>query len=233
MKHCRATTKTFTKDELLRCIQRTSADSPVFYATGYDNMLQFVNKKENVRKIALFINENKSAPKLIYVIFNPKMKRYYIEKMTTRDMGAESVYMNNKKEHLVDIVRFLNKTVSLEDAEDCQICFDALPQKYSETMFNLLTYTCERCFNSTCVSCYIKSQHALASANNSYGYTCPFCKLSKVVKNTENIFVLNQKDYVIERDEYNKKMMEIDAVSKETEDESEVRACFQRWLKSL
>lgn len=43
------TTKTFTKDELLRCMQHTNADCPVFYATGYDNMLQFVNKKENVR----------------------------------------------------------------------------------------------------------------------------------------------------------------------------------------
>ena len=235
MKHRRATTttKTFAKDELLQCIQHTNADSPVFYATGYDNMLQFVSKKENLCKIASFLNENRSAPKLIFVIFNPKMKRYYIEKMGMRDMVAESVYMNNKNDHLVDIVRFLNKTVSLEDAKDCQICFDSLPQKYSETMFNLLTYTCERCFNSTCVSCYIKSQHAIASANNRYGYTCPFCKLSKSVCNTESIYILNRKDCVIERDEYNKKMMEIDAVSKETEDESEVRACFQEWLMSI
>lgn len=121
------------------------------------------------------------------------MKRYYIKKMSTRDMAAESVYMNNKKEHLVDVVRFLNKTSTLDDAGDCQICFDALPQKYSETMFNLLTYTCERCFNSTCVSCYIKSQHVIR--NKQYGYTCPFCKLSKSVKEHREHFRLESEGF--------------------------------------
>lgn len=222
---------TFTKDELLLCIKKHK-DYPVFYATGYDNMIQFINNKNtrkpgNLENIQKFMNDNRVSTNVIYVIFNPKMKRYYIEKMSIKDFNAESVYIDNKKEHLLDVVRFLNKTTKIDDVEDCQICFDKLPHKYSESIFNMLTYTCERCFNTTCVSCYIKLQ----SENSEH--TCPFCKLKKKVKGKEHIYLLNREDCVIERKVYNEKLLEIDAVNKETEDESVVKDILYNWFMSL
>lgn len=229
---------TFTKDELLLCIKKHK-DYPVFYATGYDNMIQFINNKNtrkpgNIENIQKFINDNRVSTNVIYVIFNPKMKRYYIEKMSMKDFNAESVYMNNKKEHLLDVVRFLNKTTKIDDVKDCQICFDKLPHKYSESIFNLLTYTCERCFNTTCVSCYIKLQSEKKVGGQSvYEHICPFCKMNKRVNKKECIYVLNKKDCVIERDVYNTKVLEMDAISKETEDESVVKEILYNWFMSL
>lgn len=199
---------TFTKDELFLCIKKHN-DCPVFYSSGYDTLIDLMSKKTNIIPILRFLYDNKEAIDIIYVIFNPKTKLYFIEIMHMKNYISEWVQISNVKENLLDIVRFLNKTEKLEDTNDCQICFDELPHKYSESIFNILTVTCVRCFNTICEKCHITLQC------DKYEYTCPFCKMTNKIDKTVKVLSLNEPYRLIDLKVYNKKILEMDAKSKE------------------
>lgn len=142
------------------------------------------------------------------MFFNPKIKLYYIEIVQTKSLISEWVQVHNTKEHLFDVVRFLNKTTKLEDVNDCQICFDELPHKYSESIFNMLTVTCVRCFNTICEKCHIKLQGEKCE------YTCPFCKKTNKTGKNVKIQLFNEPDCLIDIKVYNEMILEMDTMSK-------------------
>jgi hypothetical protein len=199
---------TFTRNELFLCINKHKAGCPMFYASGYDNLIDFMNKQTNKSIIIKFLYDNREAINIIFVFFNPNTKLYYIETVETKSLISEWVQVHNTKEHLFDVVRFFNKTTKLEDVNDCQICFDELPHKYSESIFNMLTVTCTRCFNTICEKCHIKLQSEKCE------YTCPFCKKTNKIGKNVKIQLFNKPDCLIDIKVYNEIILEMDTMSK-------------------
>ena len=207
----------FTKDDLLHTIMKHTK-APLFYVSGYDGMREYCSSRDNLDRIAEFIRkngivQNEKEFDIIFVCFNTSLKRYYLES----SLSKEYIYIyNNSRHNLKNIGRFLKKTCSLDDVQECGVCFDKIRNDLSSPLFNALTYTCERCFNTICISCYIKMQEESK-------YTCCFCKMENTVaKKVEVVSSLNKYFYV-DREVYNRVIMKVDDLSKNNVCETDLK----------
>lgn len=199
----------FNKDELIKVIKRT-IDCQIFYISGYDCMREYIENQENLMKMCDFMKLHEFN--VIFICFNPKKKRYYIETVSPQ----EYVYVENKRENMYCVERFLKKTSKLDDVCECAVCFDGIRNDLSESIFNVLTYTCERCFNTVCITCYINWQDKMS-------YTCPFCKLSTCIDKSVEIISKGEKSLYVDRSKYNQVILKADTMAKNNLAEEDIK----------
>ena len=209
---------TFSKSDLLKVIDKHS-NLNVYYVSGYDNMREYIfNNDEHLHKISTHIRKHNYN--VIFISFNPKLKRYYIETI----FPNEYIYIyNDDKQNLNTIKRFFKKTTSLDDVDECGVCCEKIRNDLSEPIFNALTYTCERCFNTICISCYSKMQ-------NNNKYICCFCKKSTDIGKIVEIVSSSKKVIYIDRNRYNEVMKEVDYMCKSNVYEDVLRNHLTRKL---
>ena len=205
----------FNKDDLLRTIKLHSS-AFIYYVSGYDNMSEYKISASNLERMLEYLREKCDFKgkveeyDIIFVCYNPRDKRYYLE----RAKSKEYIYINNdSRDNLKILVRFLKKPCTWHEKEECCVCFNRIRNDVSCSMYNALTHTCGRCFNTIYITCYIKMQDETK-------YTCCFCKLETTVPNSIKITIHNHDErfidsFDVEKDKYNKTIMRIDELSRE------------------
>lgn len=193
--------KRFTKNDLIKHI-KSVIDCEIFYVSGYDDIMEYI-QNNNGMAFVTFLKKNLNK-NTIFVSFNPRFKRYYIAKTHPN----EYVYVyNDKKTNLKNLTRFFNKSFSLDNVSECHICYEDICSTYSECVFNMMTYTCHQCFNTICISCFIKQQEK----DNTY--TCPYCKVITQLTPYVDVYMKNNQIVQLDRKRYNDIMLEIDTTN--------------------